>query len=81
MKAVFREYMADKLKDTRAMYDFFYEFISRVLYLRIDLIYALIFYTLDSNQPSIFYFISFFCKYPLRFRIDNFILKSRCWIC
>jgi hypothetical protein len=60
MKAGFREYMADKLKDTRAMYDFFYEFISRVLYLRIDLIYALIFYTLDSNQPRVFTLLASF---------------------
>ena len=60
MKAVFREYMADKLKDTRAMYDFFYEFISRVLYLRIDLIYALIFYTLDSNQSRVFTLLASF---------------------
>ena len=60
MKARFREYMADKLKDTRAMYDFFYEFISRVLYLRIDLIYALIFYTLDSNQSRVFTLLASF---------------------
>lgn len=60
MKAGFREYMADKLKDTRTMYDFFYEFISRVLYLRIDLIYALIFYTLDSNQSRVFTLLASF---------------------
>ena len=60
MKAGFREYNADNLKDTRAMYDFFYEFISRVLYLRIDLIYALIFYTLDSNQSRVFTLLASF---------------------
>lgn len=38
-------------------------------YLHIDLIYALIFYTLDSNQSRVFYFVSFFCKCPLSFRL------------